>query len=427
MRRSALFADRLGLSARAVYLIFGAWGGFAWAFINAAYALYYITVAHLDPFQLVLVGTALEASYFVWEIPTGVLADTFSRRLSIILGTALGGIAWMGTGFVPVFIFMVGFEILRGLAEAFTHGAVEAWVAGECGEDGLEALFLRETQLTQIAGFVGLPIGVLLATLDLRIPIVLGGALGVALAVFLVLAMPERHHPRRDAARTWRATVGTAQRGLMAVRTSALLVALLGAQFFWGAASEGWDRLGEAHLLLDLQFPPNGLSAVVAFGALSLLFSVLVIVTAQLMRRIVRDMEQHVVSRLLLAVQLVLVACQTLFALAPSWGFALVPYALNAMLRASFYPLFNAWLIRKTDEDVRATVLSTTSVSSALGQVGGGPLSGAIGGSFGIPLGLLSSALMLLPGTLFFARAIGLRAATGYRGRPGPVAPSPSP
>lgn len=405
-----MFADRVGLSARAVYLVFGAWGGFAWSFINAAYALYYITVAHLDPLQLVLIGTALEASYFVWEIPTGVLADTFSRRLSIILGTAIGGIAWMGTGLVPVFAVMVGFEILRGVGEAFTHGAVEAWVAGECGEDGLEGLFLREAQFTQVAGFVGLPIGVILATVDLRIPIVLGGALGFALAVLLLVVMPEHHHPRRDAARSWRATVGTARRGIMAVRTSALLVALLGAQFFWGAASEGWDRLGEAHLLLDLRFPPAGVTPVVAFGAISLVFAILVIVTAQVMRRVVRRMDQHVVARLLVAVQLVRMACQVLFAAAPLWAVALVPYAFNAMLRASFYPLFNAWLIRKTDEDVRATVLSTTSVSSALGQVGGGPVSGAIGSAYGIPLGLISSAAMLVPGTLFFARVIGLHA-----------------
>ncbi|MEX2046800.1 MAG: hypothetical protein WEE03_06520 [Chloroflexota bacterium] len=67
-------------------------------------------------------------------------------------------------------------------------------------------------------------------------------------------------------------------------------------------------------------------------------------------------------------------------------------------------------MIRRTDESLRATVLSTTSVASSVGQVGGGPISGAIGNMYGIPLGLLSSVAMLLPGTLFFARAIGLRA-----------------
>ncbi len=120
-----MFADRLGLSARSVYLLFGAWGGLAWSLINAAYVLYYITVAKLDPLQLVLVGTALEASYFVWEIPTGVLADTFSRRLSVIVGTGIIGISWMGEGLVPVFVAIVGFQILQGLGEAFTHGAIE--------------------------------------------------------------------------------------------------------------------------------------------------------------------------------------------------------------------------------------------------------------------------------------------------------------
>ena len=405
-----MFADRLRVSARSVYLLFGAWGGFAWALIATAWFLYYVTVAHLDPLQLVLVGTALEASYFIWEIPTGVLADTFSRRMSVIAGTAIIGITWVGQGLVPVFVAIAGFEILRGLGEAFTHGAVEAWVAGECGDDGLDALFLRETQLSQVAGILGLPVGIALATIDLRIPIVLGGGLILALAVLLVFVMPERHHPLRDEARTWRATVGTARRGMTAVRTSALLVALLGAEFFWGAASEGWDRLSDAHLLLDLGFPPFGVTPVIGFGVLSLVTTVLIIITAQFVRRAVQRVDEHVVSRFLVALQVVRIACQAAFVLAPWSALALAPYLINSMLRASFYPLFNAWLIRRTDESLRATVLSTTSVASSVGQVGGGPISGALGNVYGIPLGLLSSVMMLLPGTLFLVRAIGLGA-----------------
>jgi len=390
-------------------LVIGAWGGFAWSLIGVAYALYYITIAHLNPLQLVLVGTALETSYFVWEIPTGVLADTFSRRVSVIAGTGIVGIAWMGQGLVPVFIAIAGFEILRGLGEAFTHRAIEAWVAGEVGDDALDALFLRETQLTQVAGFVGLPIGVALATVDLRIPIVLGGALGLLLSLLLIFLMPERHHPRRDATRTWRATVGTARRGLSAVRTSALLVTLLCAEFFWGAASEGSDRLSDAHLLIDLRFPPFRITPVVAFGALSLAATIVIIITAQLTRRAVRRLDERVVSRSLVALQLLRVGGRAAFALAPIWVVALLPYFFESMIRASFYPLFNAWLIRRTEEGVRATVLSTTSVANALGQVMGGPISGAIGNLYGIPAALLSSAALLFPGALFFAQANGLR------------------
>jgi len=410
-----LFADRFRLSAGGVYLLIGAWGGFAFALFGASYALYYITIAHLGALELVLVGTALEASYFVFEIPTGVLADTFSRRLSVIIGFAIIGVALAGQGLTPTFVAIASFEVLRGVGEAFVHGATEAWVAGEVGDDALDALFLRETQVRQVASLIGLALGVGLALTDLRIPVVLGGLLIAAMAAALVFVMPERHHPRRDAARSWRATVGTANRALLSVRTSALLVALLGAEFFWGAASEGYDRLWDPHLLLDLSFPPFGIAPVVGFGVLSLAGSVVAIITAQLVRRRLKRLDELVLPRFLIAIQVVRIAGRAVFALAPSLGIALVGSFVESMVRGSFQPLFNAWLIRRTDEQVRATVLSTTSVSSALGQVVGGPISGAIGNGYGIPLALLSSAAMLVPGVLFFARAIGVRPAATPR------------
>ena len=48
--------------------------------------IYRFEVAGLNPFQLVLVGTAMEAAVFCSEIPTGVVADAYSRRLSVIVG-----------------------------------------------------------------------------------------------------------------------------------------------------------------------------------------------------------------------------------------------------------------------------------------------------------------------------------------------------
>ena len=43
-------------------------------------------VAALDPLQLVLVGTVLEITALLGEVPTGVVADLYSRRLSIVIG-----------------------------------------------------------------------------------------------------------------------------------------------------------------------------------------------------------------------------------------------------------------------------------------------------------------------------------------------------
>lgn len=412
-----MFADRFRLPAAGIYLLIGAWVGFSFTLFVSAYALYYITIAHLDALQLVLVGTSLEASYFVFEIPTGVLADTFSRRMSVIVGTGIIGVALAGQGMVPAFAAIAAFEVLRGVGEAFVHGATEAWIAGEVGDEAIDALFLRETQVSQVAGLVGLPVGVGLALVDLRIPVVLGGVLIAALALALIFVMPERQHPRRDVARTWRATVGTARAALWSVRTSALLIALLGAQFFWGAASEGYDRLWDPHLLVDLDFPPFGLAPVVGFGLLSLAGTIVVVVTAQVVRRNATRIDALSLPRVLVGIQVIRIGGRVLFALAPVLPLVLVGSFVERIVRGSFQPLFNAWLIRQTHEDVRATVLSTTSVASALGQVVGGPISGAIGNRFGIPLALLSSALMLIPAVGFLMRATARRGGLEERPR----------
>ena len=49
-------------------------------------AVYFVQEVGLNPLELVLLGTVMEATIFLFEIPTGVIADTYSRRLSLIIG-----------------------------------------------------------------------------------------------------------------------------------------------------------------------------------------------------------------------------------------------------------------------------------------------------------------------------------------------------
>jgi DHA3 family tetracycline resistance protein-like MFS transporter len=65
--------------------------------------VYQATVVGLSPLQLVLVGTALEATVFVFEVPTGVVADVRSRRLSIVIGYVLVGAGFVLEGAIPAF------------------------------------------------------------------------------------------------------------------------------------------------------------------------------------------------------------------------------------------------------------------------------------------------------------------------------------
>jgi MFS transporter, DHA3 family, tetracycline resistance protein len=110
-------------------------------------SLYEATVAGLTPVQLILVGTALEVSAFVFEVPTGIVADVYSRRLSIIIGYVLMGLGFLVEGFFPAFLPILLAQVIWGLGYTFTSGATQAWISDEVGEETANKLFLRGTQV----------------------------------------------------------------------------------------------------------------------------------------------------------------------------------------------------------------------------------------------------------------------------------------
>ncbi len=103
-------------SAPAVYLTIEAVTGFAFYTMATLASVYRITSAGLDPLQLVLVGTALEGTVFLFEIPTGILADTISRRRSVIVGTFLTGVGFMIEASFPSFFPILAGQVVWGSA-----------------------------------------------------------------------------------------------------------------------------------------------------------------------------------------------------------------------------------------------------------------------------------------------------------------------
>ena len=107
-------------------------------------AVYSVEVVRLDPFQLVLVGTVMEASCFVFEIPTGVIADPVSRRLSVLLGLLLmaGAFALLAAASVLWAVLLA--QAVWGLGCTCISGAADAWVTDEVGAKGTGGVFQRE-------------------------------------------------------------------------------------------------------------------------------------------------------------------------------------------------------------------------------------------------------------------------------------------
>jgi MFS transporter, DHA3 family, tetracycline resistance protein len=394
--------------ARVVYLMLESATALLQATVWTTAAVYFISNAHLGPLQLVLLGTAMELSILVFEIPTGIVADAVSRRRSVLIGTTLIGVAFVLTGLLPSFPALLGAQALVGLGYTFTSGATEAWVAGEVGDQAVGPLFLRAAQYASLAAALGIGLSVGLANLELWLPLVAGGLLQLVLAGWLTLAMPEtgfRPVPRERRS-TWRHLARTGGDGLDAARGSRVLMALLVVALFVGMSTEAIDRLWELHLLREVGLPGLGqLSPVSWFGIIQLAGLGLAAMVIGPARRRVDTSDPRALSRLLSVLTIIEATTMIAFGLTSGFGLAVAAFLVYGGVRGLRGPLYGAWIVPMIQPpQVRATVLSTIGQADAVGQVLGGPAIGLVAALTSPGLAIVAAGNALAPVAIILGR-----------------------
>ncbi len=398
----------LKLDATKVYLFieFTASAFFSMMFVTMS--LYEATVAGLTPLQLVLVGTTVELSVFVFEIPTGVVADAFSRRLSIIIGYFLMGLGFLVEGLFPAFLPILLAQVLWGLGYTFTSGATQAWISDEIGESAANQLFLRATRVGLTASLLGMGLALFIGANNVALPIVFGAIGVLAIGVVLIFIMPEtgfKPAPKEDR-NNWQHMWHTFNEGLKSVRSRPRLIAILGVGLFYGLYSEGFDRLWVKHLIDNFDIPIIfGNNQVAFFAVLRIAGSVLTIFAIRFVEKRVDSGSPLAIGRAMLIVTGLIAAAMIGFAISPLLPLTLGLYLVINVFRHVQDPLNSAWVNQKLDPETRATVHSMVGQVDAIGQVAGGPSVGLVARFFSVVAAITTSGLLLLPAMLLVGRA----------------------
>lgn len=410
------------LNGNTVFLFQGFVSALLFEMIFTASILYQVQTVGLNPLQLVLVGTLLEATAFLSEVPTGVIADVYSRRLSIIVGFGLVGIGFLIEGSIPQFWAVLLAQVVWGIGITCTSGAVEAWVADEVGEANAGKAFLRGSQIGNAGALIGIGIGVGLGSIALNLPIVVGAIAMILLAGVLILIMPEtgfKPKPREEHATLWNpksefAHMGrTFREGLMLVRSRRVLVTLFLVSAFFGAFSEGFDRLWVPHLV---EFSLPFWSPVVWVGLIGAVSLGVGVIATEFVKRRVDTNNQIVVARALQMVVTLLMALVIVFGLAWNFGIALAALLALNPIRGMNYPLGTAWMNQHVNASVRATVFSIRNQADAFGQMLGGPLLGAIATLVSLRVEMIVAALFLAPALYLYSRQVRVNGETSIQG-----------
>jgi MFS family permease len=154
--------------------------------------------AGLDIFQVFVANASYTAGMVLFEIPTGVVADTSGRRRSFLWSTVVlfaGTIGYLAAAVADAgLVAFVAASLVLGLGFSFYSGAVEAWVVDALAATGyegqLDPVFARGAMVSGSAEIAGALVGGLLGTIDLAVPFVVRAAL---LAGVFVVGLRRMH------------------------------------------------------------------------------------------------------------------------------------------------------------------------------------------------------------------------------------------
>jgi MFS family permease len=253
---------------------------FARAFLHRGWwlvtSVYLVVDAGLSPAQLVGITIGQGAVALLLEVPAGVLADTVSRKWSLVVSHALMGCAMLGTGLVTDFSAIVATQMLWGLAWTFASGADVAWLTDELARPARIAGVLVRVGRVQLTGSAAgiVVLGLLASVIPRDVTIVLAGAAMLGLGLYVVVRFREKRFVPAPVGR-WAVPWSILGSGMRLVRRSRILLRVFAVTVLVNGAHE-FARLYPLRLI-DVGFPAEPLVWFTALNVLILLVGVVVL------------------------------------------------------------------------------------------------------------------------------------------------------
>lgn len=360
-----------------------------------AYALL-LQSRDLTLLQISMIESVVIASVFLMEVPTGVLADRFGRKWSIVISTALLMCGELMFLFARDFSLYLVMAMLTGTGFAFVSGAAESLIYESLPRDGRDAamqkVMARYAGVGQVAFFLSPLVGsVLLGDLaPERFNIAILGTVGVlfvGVLVSLTLREPaadwevRRASPLSIAREGWRGFIANpplrrfALFVIVTMPFNGLLVTTLAAPY-----------------LTSVQVPPVWVAGALSAGSLIAVF------TPTLAARLGRRFGLMSTLRFLTLIPAAFYLIAAFSGQAPAgWGIIVALYAVNDMRM----PLVSAYQNKLIDSTSRATTLSLVNMLGSLYAAAAAPVFAAIA-TQSIAAGFAALALVIgVMGVLF--------------------------
>ena len=363
--------------------------------------------AGLTIFEVFVANAAFTAAMALFEVPTGVVADTSGRRVSFLLSEAtlaVGTLAYVGVAAVEggLLLFCLAGVIL-GLGYTFYSGAVEAWLVDALKATGyrreLDSVFARASIVSSVAMIVGTIGGGLLGELHLSIPY-------LARAALVLIAFGVGFKTMHDIGFTPRTLrlqgiVGEMRKvGRAGItfgwRAPAVRLLVMDSFLTWGFFAWAWYAWQPYFLEL------YGSDAIWLSGVIAALFALAGIVGNALVGRLVVPGRRR--TTILIGAAGVFTAAMVATGAIRSFWITVPVFLVGAIASGVLQPVRQTYLHQSIPTSERATLVSFDALVGSLGSVGGQSGLGYLSQERSIPASFIVGGLTTILAIPIFAR-----------------------
>lgn len=360
--------------------------------------------AGLSLTEAFVANAAFTAGMVIFEVPTGVVADTFGRRASFILGAAtllVTTAAYLGLWYVDADIgWWILVSALIGLGFTFFSGATEAWLVDALqatGYDGgIEKVFGRGQTVTGAATLVGTIGGGFLGQISLGLPYIARSVLLLVVIAAAWLWMRDiGYEPVRGvnvAGQVRSLLKSSVEHGL---RNPPIRLFMFGAPFATGVAI--WVFYAFQPYLLELFGDPD---ATYLAGIAAAVFAIAQMVGGSavgLVRRVFKTRTGVIITEIVVAaVALVGVGLAQTLEIPIGFWVAIALLTVTALVWALSGPMQQAYMNDCIPSEQRATVLSFASLMGSAGGVVAQPALGRVADVYSLGTGYVVAGLVYM-------------------------------
>lgn len=367
----------------------------------------FLLEAGLTIFEVFIANAVFTAAMALFEIPTGVVADTRGRRASFLLSElilAVGTLAYVGVAAIDggLLLFCVAGVIL-GLGFTFYSGAVEAWLVDALKASGyheeLDRVFARAAMVSSIAMIIGTVGGGLLGQIDLSLPYVARAVLVMmAFAIGLRTMHDYGFTPRTMELRGIGVEMRKVARAGITYGWQAPAMRILVTESFvsWGFFMWAWYAWQPYFLEL------YGENAVWLSGVIASLFALAGIAGNALVGRLAKPGRRR--TTLLLGAAAITTATMVGTGAIQVFWITVPLFLVGAVASGVLTPVRQTYLHHSIPTSERATLVSFNSLMGSLGSVGGQTGLGYLSQERSIPAGFVVGGLATILSVPLFAR-----------------------